>query len=227
MRKEDIVNIILKSIQGKNYLEIGVATGRSFIPIKAKRKIAVDPVFKKPLTIKFLSFFFAKKNFYFQMTSDDFFKHKSQILNRHGIDVSLIDGLHTYEQSLKDCNNCLNYLTKNGVIIVHDCNPTTKTMAYPAKSGEEARSLNLPDWRDEWCGDVWKTIVHLRSTRHDLEVAVLDCDFGVGIVRRGKPESVLTYTRKQIKTMTYSDLESNRKTFLNLKNPAIYLKDFI
>lgn len=32
-----------------------------------------------------------------------------------------------------------------------------------------------------WSGDVWKSIVHLRSIRPDLRVAVLDCDSGVGI----------------------------------------------
>jgi hypothetical protein len=51
-------------------------------------------------------------------------------------------------------------------------------------------------------GDVWKTIVHLRSHRRDLDVAVLDCDFGVGIVRKNVPESRLQYTRAQIDALT-------------------------
>ena len=42
-----------------------------------------------------------------------------------------------------------------------------------------------------WSGDVWKAIVYLRSTRPDLRVAVLKCDLGVGIVRKGSPESTI------------------------------------
>ena len=61
---------------------------------------------------------------------------------------------------------------------MHDCCPTTPSMAFPAKSfaEAEAQNMNLPGWTSDWCGDVWKTIVHLRSSRNDLAVAVLDCD---------------------------------------------------
>ena len=55
------------------------------------------------------------------------------------------------------------FLSPGGVVVLHDCNPNSATNAYPATSLEEVEKLNLPDFTGSWCGDVWKTIVHLRS----------------------------------------------------------------
>lgn len=72
------------------------------------------------------------------MTSDAFFNNIPKIIIQKGIDVVLIDGLHTYEQSLKDVLNTLNYLTNNEIIVMHDCNPPHEPAATPAFSIEEA-----------------------------------------------------------------------------------------
>jgi hypothetical protein len=77
-----------------------------------------------------------------------------------------------------------------------------------------------------WNGDVWKAIVYLRSMRHDLRVAVLKCDQGVGIVRKGSPESRLSYSPAQIEALTYADLKADRERLLNLKPPR-YLGEFL
>ena len=63
-------------------------------------------------------------------------------------------------------------------------------------------------------------------TRADLAVAVLDCDQGVGVIRKGVPERSLSFTPDQIDRMGYADLDSGRETLLNLRNPA-YLRDFL
>jgi hypothetical protein len=73
---------------------------------------------------------------------------------------------------------------------------------------------------------VWKATVHLRSTRHDLRVAVLNCDCGVGVVRKGFPESGLSYSAVQIEALNYADLAADRERLLNLKPPA-YLGEFL
>jgi hypothetical protein len=61
-------------------------------------------------------------------------------------------------------------------------------------------------------------IVHLRSTRSDLRVFVLNSDFGLGIVCYGKPENLLSFTPEAIEAMSYWDLADNRAAFLNLKS---------
>jgi hypothetical protein len=52
--------------------------------------------------------------------------------------VIFIDGLHTFEQTLQDSYNSLNYLAQGGVIILHDCNPPSEASSTPAQSIPEA-----------------------------------------------------------------------------------------
>ncbi len=100
-------------------------------------------------------------------------------------------GLHTYEQSFKDVENSLRCLNARGVVITHDCNPQSEAMARPLRLMGYAPGSNQQDWGVEWNGDVWKTICRLRSTHDDLNIFVLDCDKGMGIITRGKPEGLL------------------------------------
>jgi len=232
MNRIQIVQGILNRLAGKTYLEIGTERGYSFFPIQAERKLAVDPKLKlrikftKRLKRTFTKIFVPAEEKYFKMTSDDFFITKSDLLQNKKIDVALVDGAHTYRQSVKDVFNCLKYLNKNGVIVIHDCNPKSEAMAYPALSFQDAEKMKLPGWEEQWCGDVWKTIVHLRSLSKDLCVFVLDCDFGIGIAARGRPENTLDYSVEDIERMSYHDLESQRKRLLNLK-PQDFLQDFL
>jgi hypothetical protein len=230
MKKIEVLQTIINRIKAKTYLEIGVDKGNVFFSVQAKIKYAVDPSFKfelketiKRTVIKKLKF---QEERYFEITSDDFFSNKASLFRRNKIDVALIDGLHTYQQTLKDVSNCLKYLNKGGVLVLHDCNPTTEAMAYPAVSLEHAASLNLKGWAWDWSGDVWKTIVDLRSSRNDLNIFVLNCDCGLGIVTRGNPENTLNYRKEDIEAMTYHDLEAKREELLNLRPPD-FLQDFI
>jgi hypothetical protein len=213
------------------YLEIGVSGGAAFRRITAAEKIAVDPAFTLSARSRRLADAKARATHYFETTSDDFFASETAFLEQRGIDVALIDGLHTYQQVVRDVENTLRYLRDDGVIVLHDCNPANASIACPATSHADFLAQNhwrpLP-WvrRPLWSGDVWKAIVQLRSTRHDLRIAVLDCDFGVGIARKGFPESRLSYSAAQIKALNYADLAADRDRLLNLKPPA-YLGEFL
>jgi glycosyltransferase involved in cell wall biosynthesis len=222
--KETIVQSVLDRIGGGTYLEIGVRRGRSFAPISARRKIGVDP--RLPLTpLRRLGHLLARRlpgsrsPLWFGLTSDAFFRRHARLLAGSPIDVALVDGLHTYEQALRDVDHCLEHLSPGGVVVMHDCNPTTPAMAHPAPSVEAVRALGLPGWDGRWCGDVWKAVVHLRSLREDLRVFVLDCDYGVGVVTRGVPESRLGYSPAEVAALGYADLEANRTELLNLRPP--------
>jgi hypothetical protein len=167
----------------------------------------------------------ARETHYFELTSDAFFANESDFLEQRGIDVALIDGLHTYAQVLRDVENTLRYLKDDGVIVLHDCNPALESIGYPAESIADF-SAQHHWWNLLWSGDVWKTIVHLRSTRDDLRVAVLKCDFGVGIIRKGTPDSQLTYSAEEVAALGYADLAADRQRLLNLQ-PASYLSEFL
>ena len=159
-------------------------------------------------------------NKYFTKTSDDFFADEApQLFAQKKVELALVDGMHEYAYALRDAENILHYLTDDGVIIMHDCNPKTK---------EEAGSY--AEWKSmgktgQWNGDVWKTIVHLRSCRDDINVFVLDCDQGLGIVTKGRPENKLKYSLDEINSFTFNDFDANRRQWINLKSPG-YIYDY-
>ena len=226
MKRTDVIQKIIDKKKARNYLEIGVATGDNFFPIKAKNKTAVDPAFnfakgvKNKWILKNLCNFAAK---YHETTSEEFFAGES---NGKSYDVAFIDGMHTYEQTLRDVLNTLSRLNDNGVIVIHDCNPKTAAEAHPADSYKHAASLNLPGWSGGWSGDVWKTICFLRSQRKDLKIFVLNCDHGLGIVMKGSPDACLDLSSEQVDRMSYEDLASDRDGLLNLKDKS-YLSEFL
>jgi len=209
------------------YLEIGVSKGLAFRQISAEEKIAVDPAFRLSEHTRAVADAKARTTHYFETTSDAFFDNETAFLDQRPIDVALIDGMHTYEQVVRDVENTLRYLRDDGVIFLHDCNPPFELAGRPAESWDDfIAQQSGPLVIGVWNGDVWKAIVHLRSTRPDLLVGVLKCDQGVGFVRRGSPESTLPYTADQVAALTYADLKADRRRLLNLKSPR-YLGEFL
>jgi Methyltransferase domain len=209
------------------YLEIGVSRGQAFQKIAADVKIAVDPAFKLSQRTRDLADAKARATHYFETTSDAFFEDQAAFLEKHPVDVALIDGLHTYEQVVRDVEYTVRHLKDDGVIFLHDCNPPFELAGRRAASWDDFIAQQKgPLVIGLWNGDVWKAIVHLRSTRPDLVVGVLKCDQGVGFVRKGTPETTLPYSPQQVDALTYADLKADRRRLLNLK-PARYLDEFL
>lgn len=177
MTRSDIINGLIKKHNYKSYLEIGVNTpaqpGYNWDNIKCEVKHGVDP----------------NVDTTFKMTSDDFFEQ-----NENKYDIIFIDGLHIYEQVYRDIINSVTILNEDGVIVVHDCNPTFEITQRRTRAS------------DAWHGDVWKAIARLRIERHGLEITTIDTDEGCAIIRRGKHEP-------------FNVLNSCRKELLNLVTP--------
>jgi hypothetical protein len=133
--------------------------------------------------------------------------------------VAFVDGLHTWRQSMVDVRNCLKYLNPGGAILLHDCNPTDQAMATPAGSAEGAQAKHVPGWTGEWTGDVWKTIVALRSSCPNLTVFVFDCDYGIGVVLQRPADRPLSFSPQELLRWTYQDLEARRAELLDLRPP--------
>lgn len=221
--RNQLIQDIINKKKYTTYLEIGVFAGGVFFPVKVKRKIAVDPEFtfgkfkRNKKILKNISNLNAR---YYEMPSDDFFNQQAVSLFKDcPIDICLVDGMHEYEYALRDVENTLNYLQQDGVIILHDCNPQT---AASTISFEEWKNKN---YEGNWNGDVWKTILHLRSLRKDITVFVLDVDYGLGIVCKRPPEDTLHFTQTEIYNLTYNDFDKKRQQWLNLK-PMQYFYQF-
>lgn len=142
----------------------------------------------------------------FPIKSDDFFKQLDKDVK---YDLVFIDGLHLRDQVLKDVENALKHLSRGGIIVLHDCNPAQKHHASTVYKG------------GTWNGTVWEAIVYLRRTREDLEMCVVNCDQGCGIVRPGKQDLL------KAKDVSWSAFDKNRKEYLNLISTDEFLKRFI
>ena len=132
------------------------------------------------------------------MTSDEFFKN-----NNDTFDLIFIDGLHQYDQVKKDVYNALKFLNKNGVILLHDCMPTS-FIRQTAK-----RSSNI------WNGDVWKNIVELR-TLEKIDTYTIYADQGIGLILKRKNKNKLLLSIDNFNKLKFKDYYKNYKLFLNI-----------
>jgi len=178
----DLIQHIINKYNCTTYLEIGCDKDQSFSRIKINKKVGVDPISGGTI----------------RDTSDNFF-----IKNKDKFDIIFIDGLHHYEQVIKDIYNSLDILNDNGHILIHDCLP--RTIAHQA----------IPRYRGSWNGDVWKSIVELR-TKSNLEVFTCEIDFGVGVIRKKINTKPLDIKINDFKKLKFKDYYHNNKEFMNV-----------
>lgn len=184
MLRTDVINELIRMHGYKSYLEIGVHRpwcNFDLVRIDGQR-VSVDPD--------------KDSGAVYTVTSDEYFERLNRGMK---FDIVFIDGLHQWEQVLRDVDNALAVLEPGGTIVVHDCDPETFE-----------RQL-VPMTVSQWNGDVWRAWVELRS-RPDLEMACLNLDYGVGIIRRGAQEPLVVPRAD----MTFDRLRSNRREWLNL-----------
>jgi hypothetical protein len=72
-------------------------------------------------------------------------------------------------------------------------------------------------------GFAWKVITKLRCEREDLEISVVDCDWGVGIIRRGKQE-LFKMVEDEKEIYKYETFIKYRKYMLNLISAEKFLE---
>ena len=178
----DIINKIIKKKKFESYLEIGCQSDVNFSKIIIKNKIGVDP----------------QSGGTHRMTSDDFFKQ-----NKSTFDLIFIDGLHVYEQVLKDIENSLKVLNENGVILIHDC--------LPAKIWHQT----IPQTHSSWNGDVWKSIVKSR-TRIDIDTYTIEADQGLGLILKRKNKDLLVDKIENFKNLKFRDYYIHHKKFMRI-----------
>ena len=180
-RTKIIQNIINKK-NFKNYLEIGCDKNENFSQINIENKVGVDP--NRGGTIR--------------ATSDKFFQK-----NKDKFDIIFLDGLHTYEQTIKDINNSINVIHEKGIILIHDCLP------------KKIWNQIVPRLYGHWNGDVWKAIVHLR-TNEKVDTYTCIADHGLGIIFKRKNRNLLEMKDQDFKSLKFSDYYKNHEKFMNL-----------
>src|SRR5471030_397977 len=141
----------------------------------------------------------------FPVTSDAFFAGE---LWRHGagtvaFDLTLIDGLHRFEQVLLDFVNVERHAAPGGVVVFHDTLPLVEIAAE--------RTAVTPFW----CGDVWKIVPCLARYRPDLRIVTIPTGpSGLSIVTGLDPNSTVLGERfddvvAEIGALPYAALEAD------------------
>ncbi len=163
----EFLEMLGASLDCRTYFEIGTAKGDT---LKAFRcdTICVDPNFQ----IQHDVLNGKKKLFFFQMTSDEFFKNYDiQTLMPGGPDVAFLDGLHLFENLLRDFIHTERSCHDRSIIALHDCFPLNQRMAEREfRFGENEEGTG--NW---WTGDVWRLLLVLKKYRPDLRIQILDC----------------------------------------------------
>ncbi len=158
--KEAYLDAVARRRADSHYVEIGVRTGDSFRRVGAAHKVAIDPVRHPEVVLD-------SHELFFEMPSDEFFAdHANGVLAPGSVDLALVDGLHHFDQALRDFENLEPYMRPDGVIFLDDCNPPTRERAEVRDGGA-------------WNGDVWRVCALLAATRPDLQYVTFDCDQGL------------------------------------------------
>ena len=178
----DIIKKIIKRENYRSYLEIGCDNDENFSQIMLQDKVGVDPL----------------KGGTLRMTSDEFF-----LENKRNFDIIFLDGLHTYEQTIKDIINSLKILNEKGVILIHDCLP------------KKIWNQIVPRMYGHWNGDVWKAIVHARTLSY-ADVYTCKADHGIGVIFKRKNTNCLKINSNNFKNLKFSDYYNNHNSYMNL-----------
>lgn len=202
-KRTDVINYLIQTFHLKSYLEIGVRNPNdNFNRIVIDKKISVDPGIE-----------FEENPVDYKLTSDEFFKKLNNLkikLEDLPFEIIFIDGMHTASQVYKDIYNSLNYLAKDGFIVLHDCNPPTE---YHAREDHNYRLS--PAWNN-WNGSVWKGFFKFRIDNIHSTYCI-DSDFGIGIIRKDfKVAKDISNLININPFFEYSKFSLNRQLSLNL-----------
>lgn len=152
---ELFIQNLVKLTNCQTYLELGVHNGVCFQTIV--------PLVKRAIGVDIMDLRTIKVGEFYTMPTDDFFKNFDDMA-----DIIFIDADHKYDSVVKDFENSLKVLNKNGVILLHDTDPQEKFLLAP-----------------EYCNDCYKIVNYIQENHPELNIVTLPLTIaGLSIVMR-------------------------------------------
>lgn len=194
----------------KAYLEVGVASGKTFLNVDFALKHAVDPEFlfdTRPFETATTQFF--------EMTSDEFFVNYADVVRKY--DLIFLDGLHTFEQTFRDLCSSMAHSHDKTIWIIDDVVPSDVFSAVPRQRlAYKYRKLNGGRGR-AWHGDVFKLIYAIHDFFPNLSYRT--------VVGQGNPQAVVVRRPRKDFAPTFNDLEAiSRLTYFDFLENQPLLK---
>ena len=170
----DVLSLIHETARPRTYFEVGVFKGQSMARVLPEtRAIGVDP---QPQLAEALPGHFVIH----RETSDDYFARHDVRAELGGlpIDLAFIDGLHHFEQALRDFINIEKHCAPESTVLIHDCYPLSR------------RTADRTNWSGFHSGDIWRLILALKKYRPDLRLhTIATPPTGLGVARNLDPDS--------------------------------------
>lgn len=201
----DFFSLLNETHKPNSYFEIGTSTGDSLQRFDCDAA-CVDPNFQIASHV----WRRRQRTLLFQMTSDEFFA-KETLRNYFpkGPDLCFLDGMHLFENILRDFINTEKASHPGTMVLIHDALPVNLRMAERVpRQGSADEGL----YHNAWTGDVWRVIVALNKYRPDLRIRLLNTP----------PTGLVAITSLDHKSRVLSDkydqiIADSMKTNLNME----------
>jgi len=200
IRRFQVMRRLTNLYPDPRYLEIGVCKGKTFDRVPATRKVAVDPAFRFDHVAMEAAH---PEAAYHPVPSDDYFaKHAGP---DDEFDVVYLDGLHVYDQTLRDLLNALEHLQPRGTIVIDDTRPPTYLAAIRDRPDFDAERRRTGSDAKEWMGDVFKVVHFIQAFCPYLRYATIANNHGQTVVWRGQRDEPPVRELAAIHDMTFED----------------------
>lgn len=204
--RHDVVQAALDLFDGPAYLEIGVFEGDTFHAARAGTKVAVDPAFRFDVDAARADPSNAGAR-YHPLTSDDYFASAESAAAC--FDVIFLDGLHHFDQTLRDLLNAIPRLKPGGVVIIDDVLPSSygASLRELEDAAKFRRMTEAPDAPKAWMGDVYRLVFFIRDYLPAYRYATTADNHGMLLLWRGqRPHDVPPLTVEAIARQDYKDV---------------------
>lgn len=215
------INYLGNKLGARCYLEIGVNYGHTFRDVDIEYKTGVDPKFRFDFNVMQ-----SDKTRLLELTSDQFFLITPRTCKS---DIIFIDGLHVFEQALRDFTNSLVFSHDNTVWIIDDVIPND--IYSSIRSYDETLKLRALVGNDDlsWHGDVYKVVHFIHDFFPSLNYRTINThgNYQTIVWKESRSEFAPIYNSlEEISRLDYVNLINNQG-IMNLDDEQSALEDCI
>ena len=208
MLRAEVIQGLLALFGAPRYLEIGVHSGETFHAVTAARKVAVDPAFRFSIAEAAEADPTAE---FHPMTSDAYFAATPG--DAETFDLVFLDGLHTFEQTLRDLMNALARVRADSIIVIDDVLPN----GHPAAIGDPDVFVRyfdaVPGTDRAWMGDVYRLVYFIAAFMPAWSYATVAENHGQLVMWRQPRDVVHDRTVEAVSRIGYTEVALDKAAF--------------
>ena len=186
MLRHEFIQRFVDMTPNARYLEVGVSTGETFTRIKAGRKTGVDPVY----AFDHKADAEADDTAHYEVLTSDAFFQKTIERGVKKFDVVFLDGLHTFEQILKDLLAAVQVVEESGIIVIDDVIPSDYTASVGDVPTMFALRRAAGSADASWMGDVYKIVWFVETYMPFFNYATIKENHGQMVLWRGANRAI-------------------------------------